>query len=363
VQRRKGEVLEVMRKIFLLLLGIIMCNVVIAQWKPQESGTKARFRGVSAISRTVAWASGNNGTCARTTDGGKSWHAQIVSGAAALDFRDIHAVDSNTAYLLSIGKGDMSRIYKTTDGGRNWDLQFMNTDPDAFFDAFAFWDPNNGIAFSDPVRGRFVIITTTDGGVTWKPVSEEKIPPALPGESAFAASGTCITVQGKNNVWIGTGGAAARVFRSTDRGRTWSVATTPIISGSDSTGIFSLAFKDQRNGVAVGGDYKNPAETGNNLAITRDGGRTWTAVEGSKLPGYRSCVVFVPGTAVPALVAVGPTGSDYSIDLGKKWMSLDKTGYHSVSFAGPADAGWAVGEDGLIARFEGSMNSRRSKIR
>ena len=45
-----------------------------------------------------------------------------------LDFRDIDAVDERTAYVLSIGDGDASRIYKTTDGGRTWTLQFRNTD-------------------------------------------------------------------------------------------------------------------------------------------------------------------------------------------------------------------------------------------
>ena len=83
-----------------------------------------------------------------------------------MDFRDIEAFDANTAYVLSIGEGENSRIYKTTDGGENWKLQFKNTDKKAFFDALAFWDKDTGMAMSDPVDGKYVLIETKDGGKT-----------------------------------------------------------------------------------------------------------------------------------------------------------------------------------------------------
>jgi len=192
----------------LFLCVILLCTAGLAQWTPQQSGTTARFRGVSAVSRTIAWASGSIGTYARTTDGGATWQPAVVPGASQLDFRDVQAVDANTAYLLSIGPGEASRIFKTTDGGLGWTLQFTNQNPKAFFDAFAFWDARTGIAMSDPVDGRFILIKTTDGGATWKELPRENLPPALEGDGGFAASGTCIAVQGKKNVWFGSGGAA-----------------------------------------------------------------------------------------------------------------------------------------------------------
>ena len=329
-------------------------------WTKQSSGSSTRFRGVSAVSQSVAWVSGNGGAYARTNDGGITWQSSTVPGAASLDFRDVHAVDAQTAYLLSIGEGELSRIYKTVDGGQNWKLQFTNSNPKAFFDAMAFWDRDNGIAISDPVDGRFLIITTTDGGATWKQIAPRNIPPALRGEAAFAASGTCITVQGENDVWFATGGGAvARVFTSRDKGRMWAVNTTPILSGSPSSGIFSVAFKDARNGVVVGGDYKREREAARNVARTSDGGRTWTLIEGSVPTGFRSGVAYVPGTSVSTLVAVGPSGSDYSVDGGLTWSTIGKDGYHAISFAGSRDAGWAVGEEGLIAKFAGTSSRRR----
>src|SRR5207244_1544222 len=115
------------KKLLLLFNIILLGGIAMAQWKLQSSGTTVRLRAVSAVSSTVAWASGNNGTYLRTINGGASWQAETVPGAAALDFRDLHAVDANIAYLLSIGAGELSRIYKTTDGGKHWILQYTNT--------------------------------------------------------------------------------------------------------------------------------------------------------------------------------------------------------------------------------------------
>ena len=335
----------------LFLCVILLCTAGLAQWSPQRSGTTARFRGVSAVTEKVVWASGNGGTFARTTDGGATWYSAVVPGASELDFRDVQAVDAKTAYLLSIGPGEQSRIYKTTDGGQVWTLQFTNHNPKAFFDAFAFWDARTGIAMSDPVDGHFILIKTTDGGATWKELPGDGLPRAVEGEAAFAASGTCIAVQGKKNVWLGSGGAAtARVFRSTDGGMTWKVASTPITAGSASSGIFSIAFKDARNGVIVGGDYKKENEAGNNLATTADGGASWTLAEGPRPSGFRSAVDYASGSGRQMLVAVGPSGSDYSLDNGRSWVSLGSMGFHAFGFAG-ADAGWAVGENGRIAKL------------
>jgi photosystem II stability/assembly factor-like uncharacterized protein len=326
-----------------------------SHWELQASNTKVRFRGVSAVSSTVAWASGEKGTYARTTDGGRTWQVGTVPEASELDFRDVDAFDADTAYLLSIGEGDKSRIYKTTDGGASWKLQFKSAQPTAFFDAMAFWDRDHGIAMSDPVNGRFLVITTSDGGATWRETHASGMPPALAGEGGFAASGTCIAVEGRNNVWFGTGGTSgARVFRSNDRGRTWKAAHTEIASGK-SAGIFSVAFRDAKNGVIVGGDYTKERESGNNAATTRDGGKTWTLIKVAP-KGYRSCVAYVRGAHAPVLVAVGPSGSDYSTDQGATWKSFNSTeGFHTASFAHASGAGWAAGEQGRIAKYTGRI--------
>jgi photosystem II stability/assembly factor-like uncharacterized protein len=340
---------KTIRGLFCIAFSLLATMSVSAQWRQQTSGTDADFRGLCAVSPQVAWASGTKGSFVKTTDGGNTWQVGKVSGAETLDFRDIDAFDAKTAYLLSIGNGESSRIYKTTDGGTSWSLQFKNTIQDAFFDAMAFWDADHGIAMSDPVNGKFLLITTDDGGRSWKPVAPENLPPAVQGEGGFAASGTCITVQGKNNVWFATGGTAARVFRSTDRGRTWAVSNTPVISGAAAAGIFSIAFKDAKNGIIVGGTYNKPDEAEKSVAVTTDGGETWKPAGNAK--GFRSCAAYVKTAQGSMIVAVGTTGSDSSINDGAEWVGLDKENYNSVSFVKGTNIGWAVGPKGRVAKF------------
>jgi photosystem II stability/assembly factor-like uncharacterized protein len=296
--------------LFLLLTAGLAAQTI------QKSNTTENLRGISVLANGVAWASGAHGTYLRTTDGGNSWEVGQVPDTGSLDFRDVEAFSADLAYLLSAGPGEQSRIYKTTDAGKTWALQFTNKNPKGFFDCMAFWDRDRGIAVGDPVPDnsgtlRFELISTENGGKTWNPLPSESLPPAVEGEGAFAASGTCITVQGTTNVWFVTGGKVARVFRSLDAGKNWTVAETPIIHGVDSTGIFSVAFRDATHGVIAGGDYKHPDQDGPDLAFTCDGGLTWI-LSPIKPQRYFSAVAFAkPRSDSEGIVIVGSLGFAY----------------------------------------------------
>jgi len=319
-----------------------------ARWEPQTSGVTARLRGVSAVSDRVAWASGAGGTVLRTTDGGAAWQKLVVPDADKLDFRDVDAVSETTAYILSIGPGPASRIYKTTDAGAHWELQFANGNPKAFLDAMAFWDADHGLVMGDSVDGTFDILTTRDGGKTWARVPPEKLPPALPNEGAFAGSGTNIAVSGRSDAWIGTGASTrSRVLRTRDGGATWTIADTPV-AASDSAGIFSVAFRDARQGMTVGGDYRKEKDAIDNAAATADGGVTWAPIKG--LSGFRSVVAYVPGSK-SSWIAVGPSGADLSDDDGRTWRPIEGGGYHAFAFARGRKTGWGAGERGSIGKL------------
>jgi photosystem II stability/assembly factor-like uncharacterized protein len=316
------------------------------RWTMQSSGVTARLRGVSAVSERVVWASGSGSTVLRTVDGGLRWEKLSVT-ADVLDFRDIDAIDTQTAYVLAIGNGPASRIYKTTDAGKTWTMQFKNEDPKAFFDAMSFWDANHGIVFGDSVDGQFYILTTNDGGRVWSRVHADKLPAALENEGAFAASGTNIAVFGKSHAWIGTGAAAkSRVLRTADGGRSWQISDTPLASGQ-SAGIFSIAFRDANHGVIAGGDYRKEQEAVDNLAVTSDGGITWTLAKG--LSGFRSVVAYVPTTKT--LIALGPSGGDYSTDDGRTWTPINGPGFDTFSFVPRKSIGWGAGAKGAIGRL------------
>jgi photosystem II stability/assembly factor-like uncharacterized protein len=316
-------------------------------WTTQTSGVTATLRGVSAVNERVAWASGSGSTVLRTADGGATWTPLTVA-ADRLDFRDVDAIDERTAYALSIGTGPLSRIYKTTDAGATWTRQYMADDPGAFLDAMAFWDADHGVVVGDSIGDQFFILTTADGGRTWTRVPPAALPPALPGEGAFAASGTNVAVLGRTNAWFGTGAAArARVLRTSDRARSWTIAETPIRAGP-SAGIYSVAFRDARHGIIVGGDYRKETEAVDNVATTTDGGVTWTLVKAPALGGFRSVVAYLGGTATPSLIAVGPSGADVSADDGQTWSPIAGPGFHTFSAVPGKAMGWAAGGRGAI---------------
>jgi photosystem II stability/assembly factor-like uncharacterized protein len=328
--------------ITLLILSLLSAP----QWTMQNSGVNVRLRGVSAVSERVAWASGGGSTVLRTVDGGQTWQKLTVT-TDELDFRDIDAIDAQTAYALAVGNGPASRIYKTTDGGKTWTLQFKNEDQKAFLDAMSFWDANHGIVFGDSVDGQHYIMTTANGGGVWSRVPAANVPAALENEGAFAASGTNIAVFGTSHAWIGTGASVkARVLRTSDRGRTWQVAETPLAAGP-SAGIFSITFRDAKHGVIAGGDYRKEQEAVDNLAVTSDGGVTWTLVKG--LSGFRSVVTYVPGTKT--LIALGPSGGDYSTDDGQTWKQIDGPGFDTFSFGPRKSIGWGAGANGRIGKL------------
>jgi photosystem II stability/assembly factor-like uncharacterized protein len=336
-------------KVVLVAWGAV---VLAAQaWTPQASGVTATFRGVSAVDAETAWVSGSRGTVLRTTDGGATWANVSPAGAATLDIRDVDAIDRRTAYALSIGNGDQSRIFKTTDGGQSWVTQFVSPDADAFFDAMAFWDADRGLAFSDSAGGVHRILSTSDGGRTWTRIAPATVPPALDGEGAFAASGTNVAVWGTQHAWVGTGAAStARVLRTTDGGRTWAVADTPLAAGPTS-GIYSIAFRDARHGIVVGGDYSKENDAVDNVAVTSDGGATWTRVSG--LGGFRSVVTHLPGGTGRRWLALGPSGADRSDDDGVTWTPevLPGRGLHTFSLSSDGVTGWAAGGRGQVAKF------------
>ena len=327
-----------------LVVAVAACSPRQLHWVPQDSGTGASLRGVCAVDPTVAWASGSGGTVLRTVDGGATWTRVIAEGLGDLDYRDVHALDARRAWVLSAGLPAVIRY--TADAGESWTTQYRSDADGAFFDAVDFWDATHGIAFSDPVGGKFLIVVTDDGGRRWREIPRQGRPPPLPGEAGCAGSGTCLRVSGATTVRGATGGAAARVLTSHDRGATWAVVTTGLRHGP-SAGIFSTAFADDRTGVAVGGDYRREDDPDSTAAWTDDGGDTWRTVDANPPSGFRSAVAHIVGTA-DEFLAVGPSGIDVSRDGGRSWTRVGETGYHAISCT--AGACWVVGSEGRIAK-------------
>lgn len=342
-------------------------GVARAQWAPQHPATTASLRGLSIADANVAWASGTGGTFLWTRDGGASWTVGTVPGATSLDFRAVKAISLDTVYLMAAGQ-DTARIYRTTDRGAHWTLQYDDTSKGAFLDAIAFFDARHGLALGDPMNGRFVLLETSDAGAHWRRIPDAGLPPALPGEGAFAASGTSLVVCGPHDAWFGTGGAAvSRVFRSHDGGRTWIASETPVKAGSAPAGIFSLACRDHRTGIAVGGNYAHPDPSAVTVALTSDGGATWTAVPPSPSTAYLSGVTYLHaphGSDLRGrdLIAVGTNGTARSTDGGHTWQRLDSLSLNVVTARRGAPA-LAAGAHGTVVAFTGLVGSQPPRVR
>jgi len=299
--------------------------------------------GVHAVDDRVVWASGQKGTWVRTTDGGATWTTGRVPGADTLEFRDVHVVSADTAWLLSIGNGPASRIYRTNDGGKSWSLQFVATDKRVFLDCFGFWDSRRALATSDTFDERFLILSTDDGGARWQSIPPERLPAARTGEGMFAASGTCLVTLGTSHAWITTTAEGfSRILRTRDGGQTWAESVPPLPSASA-----TIAMTDTLTGLIVSSGIDDTQAMGNNVAKTTDGGATWALVGRVRDPVYGAAVR--PGTET--VIATGPKGSHISFDGGRNWRPLSPENHWAVTFS-PGGTGWMVGGKGRITRVE-----------
>lgn len=318
---------------------------------PQTTPTKELIQAVHAVNDRVLWASGHGGVVLRTLDGGTTWEARPTPAGDSIEFRDVHAIDADTAWILSIGNGPSSRIYRTNNGGATWTMQFLNPDSTAFYDCLAFLDRNVGLAYSDVSRNRTGILRTQNGGNTWGLLAPAVVPAPLPREGAFASSGQCVVAADAKTAYIATGAPGARLFRSIDAGKTWRVENTPFVKGT-AAGLTGLAFKDATHGIAVGADIgRLRTDTSSAVVgVTNDGGRSWTMRTRPGLPGALSGVAWVPGVSAEAAVVVGFGGAFYTLDAGRTWTTLNDQIFTGVAAVGKT--AWMAGSGGKIVRLD-----------
>ncbi len=335
---------------FLILLVLFACstkNSVEVEFTELKTNTEASLRGLHVVNENIIWASGSGGTVLRSVDGGKVWEVETISGAEENDFRSIYAWNENEALVFGVAGPGFG--YKTTDGGKNWTVVFEDSTKGLFFNSLKFADAKNGLAVSDPVDGKFFVIRTENAGEDWTLV--ENIPHSMEGEANFAASNTCIEFLPSGKAWMASGGMAARVFYSEDWGKSWDVVKTPMIRGLSSSGIFSISFKNGKEGVIVGGIYDQPGLNSNIAAYSFDGGERW--LPAVCMPKeYRSCVQHVSDGNSTFVFAIGKTGCDYSDDKGMNWQFSGESGFYTFRPVQGKLLGYAAGANGKISKVK-----------
>lgn len=322
-----------MKKILLYTFLIFTITINAQIWSEKATGfaTPARsLNSISIVDANVIWANAFDNTVqldpsytikefTLSTDGGDTWTAGSINlgpDSSDMGSSSITAVSSTTAWIsVSPGAINTGGIWKTIDGGTNWTKQptALFNSADSYPNFVYFWDANNGIAQGDPESDEFEIYTTTDGGTNWTRVPGTNIPDPSPIGNEFGYFNR-YSVSG-NTIWFGTD--KGRIFKSSDKGLTWTVSSTPSVD----FGLDRFTFSDSNKGLLM--LYSSVT-----LYNTTDGGATWNLVPktGSL---FNTNITYIPGTStVISSAYANPLGSSYSLDDGLNWITIDSGVFH-----------------------------------
>jgi photosystem II stability/assembly factor-like uncharacterized protein len=346
LHRSTFTAISMFKKTSILLLFIFIQILTHAQSiVPLSQKPDCSLRGLSVVNNYVAWASGSKGHVGLTRDGGKTWKWQQVKGFEQSDFRDVEAFSETEAIMMS--SGTPALILKTVDGGTTWQVKYRQNEKSFFLDALTFTDSKHGYALGDPIDGRFLLLETEDRGETWRAMSNT--PVALPGEAAFAASGTCISTNGKT-LNIVTGGSNSRLLsfpigNQRNRNVTWNAAVLPLLQGKDSEGAFSSVAHGKQQ-LIIGGDYQDKQRSDSVMCTVYS--------TGNKVPvrqpmGFQSCIEHLRGST---FISTGTSGSNITTDNGKTWKLIDANSYNVCQKAKHGTLLLLVGDQGKIGIYK-----------
>ena len=329
-----------MKKIFSLSLVILFNCCLHAQMvKILTSGTKISLRGLSVVSDKTVWVSGSSGTVGFTLDGGINWHWINVNGFEKSDFRDIEAFDDSTALIMAVDKP--AYILKTSDAGKSWRTVYSNFEKGMFLDAIDF-NKSNGVVIGDPIEGKFFVATTKDAGETWLDIPFAQRPKADSGEACFASSGTNVRLLTNNKLVFISGGVSSHFYLDKKK------IFLPILQGKESTGANSIAYKNKKMFVAVGGNFNAKNDRERNCFVTYNSGKTWSAPVISPF-GYRSCIEFIKQNT---WITCGLNGIDISLNNCKEFKSISTEGFHVCRKSPTANIVYFAGSNGRVGSYK-----------
>lgn len=349
-------------KIIILSFTVLTSLTTFSQTSPVkilEAGRRLSFRGLSVVNDRVFWASGSNGTVVRSLDGGNTLEPITVQGYEQRDFRDIEAINAETAVIMAIAEPAV--ILKTKDGGKTWTKVFEDTTKGMFMDAMDLYidsteakPTHTMIVVGDPINGKLFVAMSFNAGDSWQvmpaPESKHDVRLVPDTEAMFASSGTNVklTAMGSYSpALVATGGTKARLkdlsFHTIND-------SLPIIQGGTSTGANSIdVYNKTKSAVIVGGDFAKDSIGSNNcVLVSFQSGKPVYSLPETMPHGFRSCVIYLDANN---LVACGTSGIDISKDAGKNWQLISKESFHVVQKARNGKAIFMAGAGGRIAQL------------
>jgi photosystem II stability/assembly factor-like uncharacterized protein len=333
-----------MKKISSFFLCITLFCTLQAQtpsnfWSPQAIGLLPKdyfILGMSVVNKDVVWAIADSTysdplpktfvpRLLRTINGGTTWQVLPIPDATARLGLDIHAVDANVAWIATQLPSNAlgHNLFKTTDGGTTWVSKFDGYATSLFV---RFFDAKNGIAWN---RQEYAL--TQNGGDTWT----RNFMSGWSNTEGFASAGIsnqCIIIG--DTIMSGT--STSRICMSPDRGATWKfLDLRPVSFFGEQVIILSLAFKDARNGIALGWNQNSGITY---LAKTTDGGTMWTYI--STYPfTLGSAIEYIRSTNNSYLITDTDGLTAYTTNAGQSWVKIDSTTSACIRFL-DKQTGW-----------------------
>lgn len=309
---------------------------------------RTQIRSLEVLNDSVVWFAAYYGIWGYTENAGKTWHIDSIKNSnSELNFRSMAVLNDSTVLMVSIASP--AYIYKTSDKGKHWNIVYENKDTSAFLDCIKFIDNKHGYVLGDPIGSSFTLLETFDAGNTWKNVDSKYLPKLNEGEVFFATSNTNMEVF-KNEIYISSGGKTSRLWILDTRDNKVSYRKTPLPSGEQMTGIFSMDFYSKKLGVIGGGHYDKKDKVYNSIAVTKDAGDSWQTLSFNK-PMFSSCVQFID---TENLISTGHSGTvfihlrnnEYKYLKNKENQDLY---FHCLKIAPSKKYIWLAGRNGKIA--------------
>ena len=208
------------------------------------SGTYTRVR--AGGQGGTAFAPGDNGSLAKTTDAGKTWTRGNV--ATSEDVIDVAFPTAVVGYALDSSGG----LFRTNDGGATW----KTLDTGTTARPSELTAPTTSTVL---VAGPTGLRRSTDSGNTFSAVKGKDVAKAR--LDAIDRAGSALFASGTRDL-----------LRSTDRGKTWKALHKPTVNGKPAR-LIHVDFLDAKNGYFLA--------QGGALWRTANAGKSWSSLPGT----------------------------------------------------------------------------------